>query len=104
MLPTHIYCPADHVFLNGACHWYTRAYSFLDESQDFILSFDTNTDVYGRLKFPDPLKYKARSGYRLLRNLNECLAVVRHLPDDRSVEVWVMREYGVEESQTKQVV
>ncbi|KAL3824132.1 hypothetical protein ACJIZ3_020202 [Penstemon smallii] len=87
------------LFFNGVCHWpATRSPKF----ERAILCFDLSTEVLGWLEYPD-ISYE-RSKWSRLMVMNECFAVVWLNLFGRAIttEIWVMKEYGVRESWTKQ--
>ncbi|KAE8660102.1 F-box and associated interaction domains-containing protein [Hibiscus syriacus] len=65
-------------FLNGALHFRNH----LPKGGDFIHSFDFDTEQFGTVPPPDHF----------------------HFPNFKQFDIWVMKEYGVKESWTKQFV
>ena len=110
------------IYFNGFHHWL----GFLDNGNinelkqncdcEIILSFDMSKDVFRIMRLPDEVFRKLR--YPELDNVsrmnkifsvfNDCLAFIVYKDEDTMTEkyfdIWVMREYGVELSWTKQLV
>ncbi|KAK4478125.1 hypothetical protein RD792_017404 [Penstemon davidsonii] len=89
------------VFFNGVCHWYAKRNGL--NFNHAILCFDISTEVLGWLEYPDISSIE--HGWRSLFVINGCLAVAWYdrFKED-PVEIWVMKEYGVKYSWTKQFV
>lgn len=93
VLPSRI-AETFNAHLNGACHWLG------DDCGDyFIVSLDMADEVFQKLKMPPVLW----SEFAQLAVLNDCLAVLTYYYKERErcFDMWVMREYGIEESWTK---
>ena len=110
------------IYFNGFHHWL----GFLDNGDineleqncdcEIILSFDMSNDVFRIMRLPDEVFRKLR--YPELDNVsrmnkifsvfNDRLAFIVYKDEDTMTEkyfdIWVMREYGVEDSWTKQLV
>ena len=110
------------IYFNGLHHWL----GFLDNGDineleqncdcEIILSFDISNDVFRIMRLPDEVFRKLR--YPELDNVsrmnkifsvfNDRLAFIVYKDEDTMTEkyfdIWVMREYGVEDSWTKQLV
>lgn len=81
-------------FLNGYLHWLA-----CDENGSQSISrFDLETEVFESMSPPFPDGYN-----RSLVILEGCLCYCDHGSDDE-IFIWMMREYGSEESWTKQIV
>ncbi|KAL3812566.1 hypothetical protein ACJIZ3_013835 [Penstemon smallii] len=96
------------LFFNGACHWDAK-HDGMDSAYAAILCFDVNTEVFRWLDYPDTsTETETETGdyWRSLFVINECLAVVWyvHWEEGRPIYIWVMKEYGVKESWSKQFV
>ncbi|KAJ4954344.1 hypothetical protein NE237_011127 [Protea cynaroides] len=93
---------ASPAFVNGALHWMTESYDFLNVT-DLIVSFDLGREEF-RVVPPPPGFVPGRQSHRL--NLGVlggrlCLfeySIIGHL------EIWIMKKYGVKESWTKEYV
>ncbi|CAK9135937.1 unnamed protein product [Ilex paraguariensis] len=102
---SHFHC--FEPFLNGSFHW-SASYFVGDgdsvDDKDFILSFHMSTEVFQKMGFP----YVCSIGdgkYRSLGVLNESLALILYdysAVETKNFDIWVMTEYGVSESWTKQ--
>jgi F-box interacting protein len=91
------------VFLNGAVHWRVHTPRFQGTFRNLIVSLDMEDEVFGEMAMPRV--YKTRNSWRFFwRFLMGCLllSLVRIRLLDGAYSVWVMKEYGVAESWTKQ--
>ncbi|MFQ6645221.1 hypothetical protein Gotur_019469, partial [Gossypium turneri] len=88
-----------NAFLNGALHW-----SKSSLGGEFINSFDFDTERFGIVPPPDHFQeLDKESGDTTTGVLGGCLFII-HLAISELFEIWVMKEYGVKESWTKQFV
>jgi|UniRef100_A0A2N9ER57 F-box interacting protein len=90
-------------YLNGAYHWH----GYIDEKpSDAIVSFNMTDEVFRIIRVPDLDEKNAIC--REYSVLNNCIAMIVSDAQDTVTEkifdIWVMREYGVKESWTKQFV
>ncbi|XP_073126218.1 F-box protein CPR1-like [Henckelia pumila] len=95
--------PCFQLFFNGAIHW---SATLDNQAGHSILCFDMSTDAFRVMDYPDDLD-KINRSHRSLMVLNESLAMVLHQPPKQGaqlVDIWVMNEYGVTGSWTKQFV
>lgn len=87
---------------NGAIHWAIMA----PNNAPYILCFDVITETFRLIDFHENVSTLER-GMRLME-LNDSLALVRYSHRKTgqycNTEIWVMKEYGVKESWTKQFV
>ncbi|KAM7468922.1 hypothetical protein LguiA_007105 [Lonicera macranthoides] len=89
-------------FVNGAAHW--AAYTQIcGQNRSFILSFDMCDEVFCEIKLPECLAGKSPGQVGVVV-IQDSLSVVEY---DKShtilmLSVWVMKDYGVVESWTKQ--
>ncbi|XP_075478220.1 F-box/kelch-repeat protein At3g06240-like [Primulina tabacum] len=96
--------PSLQTFFGGAMHWYAAN----DINDVYILCFDIRTETFQLLDFPDD--FPEAEDLASLTVLNENLALIgfplwREEPEPSQViEIWVMKQYGVKESWTKQFV
>ncbi|XP_023904830.2 F-box/kelch-repeat protein At3g06240 [Quercus suber] len=110
------------MYFNGVNHWL----GFFDNGHinelgqncdcEIILSFDMSREVFRIMRLPDEvfrkLRYPVDSVSSTQRNkvfsvFNDCLAFVVYEEDtmtEKYFDIWVMRQYGVEDSWTKQLV
>jgi F-box interacting protein len=90
-------------YLNGAYHWH----GYINEKpSDAIVSFNMTDEVFRIIRMPDLDERNAIwRGYSVLNN---CISMIVSYAQDTVTEkifdIWVMREYGVKESWTKQFV
>ncbi|XP_073311677.1 F-box/kelch-repeat protein At3g06240-like [Primulina huaijiensis] len=100
-VPPGGYLPGYELFYNGAIHWAVIA----PNTSSSILCFNVSTDTFRQIDFHDnfsPLERDLK-----LMELNDSLSVVRYsnlMTGQCNTEIWVMKEYGVKESWTKQFV
>ncbi|XP_075477698.1 F-box/kelch-repeat protein At3g06240-like isoform X2 [Primulina tabacum] len=103
-LPKINFMPSFQTFFGGAMHWYAAN----DNINVYILCFDIRTEAFQLLDFPDD--FPKAEDLASLTVLNENLALIgfplwREEPEPSQViEIWVMKQYGVKESWTKQFV
>ncbi|OMO66727.1 Transmembrane protein TauE like protein [Corchorus olitorius] len=82
------------VHLNGALHWLTMIQNpFRLE----ICCFDLNTEKFNFFPLPALLRGGILADLEL-RVLDDCLALYRKGDDGFSMNIWVMKDYGLEES------
>lgn len=94
--------PYFETLFNGAFHWY--AYNdFGGDKCEIILSFNMSSEVFRVIPFPDVCFY-LDGNRKGLAVLNDSLALTLYVPSlvDAYFDIWVMNEYGVKESWTKQ--
>ncbi|XP_026384765.1 F-box protein CPR1-like [Papaver somniferum] len=111
-IPYHMlrYVPYDSVsgvLVNGVRHWLAkRKYLTKGLKEDFIVSFDFSDERFKQMQLPK--SFQNKTAWRPLWTvgvLEECLCVVRHVWEPCiQVEIWVMQDYGVQESWTKRFV
>ena len=105
---SHINFPARfrEIYLNGVYHWSGMAPG-IAKYYDVIVSFDMRNEAFGILSMPnlgnilDPAYV-----WEALAVLGNCVALVvfDFRLTDKIFHIWVMREYGIKESWTKQYV
>ncbi|KAL9663639.1 hypothetical protein QQ045_019030 [Rhodiola kirilowii] len=97
----------DGINLNGTLHLLSR----LDSKHIHIITFDYSSEVFGRMEVPYPLQITGRYVLRrpfisLYDDKFLCLAAMWKVQDVINyhgfIDVWVMREYGVKESWSKE--
>ncbi|MBA0749601.1 hypothetical protein Gogos_003505, partial [Gossypium gossypioides] len=100
--PTDLVSLPFNAFLNGALHWYNISFGCAGE---FINSFDIDTEQFGIVPPPDHFQEldKVFTEYTTTGVLGDCLFIC-YFPDFVEFDIWVMKEYGVKESWTKQFV
>ncbi|KAL8507986.1 hypothetical protein ACS0TY_018509 [Phlomoides rotata] len=95
--PLEYSCRTIGAFLNGNLHW--LVYDF--EGSPFVSCFDLETEIFNTFKFPNLPKHD-RSLLGLFA-LGDFLCLSDNSSDDEIV-VWLMQEYRVEKSWTKEFV
>ncbi|XP_017643114.2 F-box protein At3g07870-like [Gossypium arboreum] len=98
--PTDFVSLPFNAFLNGGLHW-----SKFSLRGEFINFFDFDTEQFGIVPPPHHFQELDRysSGCTKTGVLGGCLFIC-HCPDFMQFDIWVMKEYGVKESWTKQFV
>ncbi|KAK6143792.1 hypothetical protein DH2020_024140 [Rehmannia glutinosa] len=86
-------------FLNGALHWITDS----DRPSELITSFDLEEEKFENVPPPPHfnLRYVNKVSWINIGVLRGCLCIC-YIYEDVEFVVWVMREYGVKESWTKE--
>ncbi|XP_073028943.1 F-box/kelch-repeat protein At3g06240-like [Primulina eburnea] len=102
-LPMITCLPSFQTLFGGAFHWY--AWEDIND-YPYILCFDIRTEAFQLLDFPDD--FPEEEGLSSLTVLNENLALIGFArwrgELDEIIEIWVMKQYRVKESWTKQFV
>ncbi|KAH1046520.1 hypothetical protein J1N35_037304 [Gossypium stocksii] len=100
--PTDLVSLPFNAFLNGALNWYNISFGGAGE---FINSFDIDTERFGIVPPPDHFQEldKVFTEYTTTGVQGDCLFMC-YFPDFVQFDIWVMKEYGVKESWTKQFV
>ncbi|KAL9664526.1 hypothetical protein QQ045_019930 [Rhodiola kirilowii] len=97
----------DGINLNGTLHLLSRP----DSKHIHIITFDYSSEVFGRMEVPYPPQITGRYVlHKLFLSLYDdkflCLAALWKVQDainyHEFIDVWVMREYGVKESWSKE--
>ncbi|XP_076912558.1 F-box/kelch-repeat protein At3g06240-like [Bidens hawaiensis] len=89
-------------FSNGAIHWIVRHRAHDDglKNREAILSFDIKDEVFMDIVLPNGGENE-QSGFRCLGDWKGCLYAVYGGVNGVDVDVWVMKEFGVESSWSK---
>ncbi|KAI3523634.1 hypothetical protein L1887_01904 [Cichorium endivia] len=87
------------IFSNGTIHWLIRHVGG-SERRDTILTFDSKKEIFGEISLPN--REHEETGFTWLGDLRGCLYAVCG-GDGADVDVWVMKEYGVENSWSKMI-
>lgn len=89
--------------VKNAYHWC----GYLKEGSNCIVTFDFNTYLFQKVPYPEGI---ARKGRESLFVLNQTLALIHftmNFPQevlvDQSIDIWVMKKYGVRESWVKEL-
>lgn len=99
--------PARHrslfgTFVDGALHWLVK----LPNGSVLIRSFDLENEQFRAIPLPSSRVYYASFKRSNLGIFRDCLSLssIGMYASDWDIEIWVMKEYGVKESWTKQLV
>ncbi|XP_057481275.1 F-box protein At3g07870-like [Actinidia eriantha] len=95
-VPFEYDCYLYSVYLNGNIHWLCDV-----ESPESICSFDVEKELFQA--FPAPPCLSRGTLYKSFGLLGGCLCVCDNSSDSEFV-VWTMKEYGIKESWTKELV
>ncbi|XXG85355.1 hypothetical protein AAC387_Pa11g0447 [Persea americana] len=90
----HMFHQFSYVLVNGCLHWCRYPTKPLS-----IFSLDMGNEQFREVPAAD----LNCTGYIYLMNLKGCLAIVKLTGVDTTVHIWLMKEYNVKESWTKQV-
>ncbi|XP_050140279.1 F-box protein CPR1-like isoform X3 [Malus sylvestris] len=92
-----------HAFVNGAIHWIACCNLADGAYECFILAFDVGSDSFHRIMVPK--NFRSSKPYQLsVSGYGKSTALCGHYFIDSFepyLEIWVMKEYGMEESWTK---
>ncbi|EOY06305.1 hypothetical protein QUC31_016345 [Theobroma cacao] len=99
--PTDTVALPFNAFLNGTLHWFPCT----PNGSEFIHSFDFETEQFGTLPPPDHFREEDKkfTNYARIGVLGGCLFII-YFTNSIRFDIWVMKEYGVKESWTKQFV
>ncbi|KAK9285884.1 hypothetical protein L1049_025085 [Liquidambar formosana] len=89
------------VFMNGAVHWPASLLYRDNSNSNFILSFDLGDEVFRKMNLPESLVHEKGRGLSIVE-LRGSLSVFTFAPYGRFCSIWVMGEYGVSETWSKQ--
>ena len=103
-----IYCRSQF-YLNGAYHWHG---SIHDRPYDVIVSFDMTAEIFQIIRLPNLEDNDNASESKVFwpefSVFHNCIAMIiydlKQTVTEKIFEIWVMHEYGVEESWNKQFV
>lgn len=104
-----IYNSALNVYMNGRYHWWVNSSARRLVNKNYsILSFDMSDEEFRTLPFPDLFdEYYLRERYSgNISVLNESMTSMffPYQKGEKCYDIWVMHEYGVKESWTKEYV
>ncbi|XP_043718468.1 F-box protein At3g07870-like isoform X2 [Telopea speciosissima] len=97
----HINERVSMAIVNGVVHW-TASCSYLRRMSELVISFDSAQEVFKELPQPN-YGDKNQKFIKHVGVLGGCLSVFCHFSDER-IEIWMMKDYGLKESWTKQFV
>ncbi|KAJ4704883.1 F-box protein [Melia azedarach] len=101
-IPWRVDPGTSEVLLNGALHWLTKCYDRYPFVCLQIISFDLAEENFRQIERPTCGSLDA-CNYHLVV-LRGCLSAVHCLDDDEQIEIWIMKEYNVKESWSKDYV
>ncbi|XP_021831966.1 F-box/kelch-repeat protein At3g23880-like [Prunus avium] len=100
---------ASSAFVNGVLHWPVVCQTDVD-SYYFILTFDLGKEVFSQIPMPKIIQWNFKLGLQLSVSDNRKSIALFMMPnnlfmdygrEDSVLDIWVMKEYGREESWTK---
>ncbi|XP_065877957.1 F-box protein At3g07870-like isoform X2 [Euphorbia lathyris] len=94
--------PTSEASVNGKLHWLTFTHVDEDVSYREIVSFDLETERFEVVPQPSYVSSSNRTNYHLV-TLRGCLSAIVQC-NDGSNEVWMMKEYNVKSSWSKELV
>ncbi|XVE78350.1 hypothetical protein DITRI_Ditri13aG0137900 [Diplodiscus trichospermus] len=98
-LPFRCMWQRSQVLVNGKLHWVS--YPDRQKATELIItSFDLATEQFQDVPRPDCINLTRR--FDQLVVLRGCLAAVSYHDDNEQLEIWVMKEYGLNESWVKE--
>ncbi|XP_059285011.1 F-box/kelch-repeat protein At3g06240-like [Lycium ferocissimum] len=100
--PSHvIFHIAPHVYLNGASHWVASKWEE-GSTPTMIVSFDMHDETFSVIILPNSLvsEVQQHNDRTNLVVLDESLCLVSY-NKDKTIDIWMMKEYGEAESWVK---
>lgn len=99
----YYYVRGDTVFFNGCIHWLTqREYGKIRPRRLPIVSFDVAKEVFHEFWLPNPTEREANCISSLHGSLSVCAKSTSSIDNSvLNIEIWLMKEYGIEESWMK---
>ncbi|KAK3007190.1 hypothetical protein RJ639_015486 [Escallonia herrerae] len=99
VVPFVWFFPCSELLFNGHFHWWADDKNHGGES---MLSFHISTEVFQQIRLPDVCAFPD-GNKRAFLVLNESIALLLFNPsEETSFDIWLLTEYGVAESWTKQ--
>ncbi|OMO52960.1 hypothetical protein CCACVL1_28968 [Corchorus capsularis] len=92
-----------HVLINGKLHWVSHPTR--NRTTNLIISFDLATEKFEEIPLPDCSSSNsnlAKEGFGQVAVLRGCLSALCYEDENEQLEIWVMKEYGVKESWSKE--
>ncbi|XP_043700430.1 F-box protein CPR1-like [Telopea speciosissima] len=96
-VPFGINSMSSQAVVNGSIHWMATQ-KINSELSDLIVSFDVRNEVFREIQLPNCVEGKR---HKFVRALEGFLSLIECIPGG-NVEIWVMKDYGVNGSWTKQ--
>ncbi|XP_042477844.1 F-box protein At3g07870-like [Macadamia integrifolia] len=84
--------------VNGSIHWLATQ-EINSEMSELIISFDVRNEVFREIPLPSCVEAKQHCNFVTI--LGGCLSLIGSFPGNY-VEIWLMKDYGVNGSWTKQ--
>ncbi|KAL6205820.1 hypothetical protein ACLB2K_023072 [Fragaria x ananassa] len=107
LLPCQVFGCQSQAFVNGALHWCAICWTN-DAFNYFVLAFDLGSELFREIMFPKSLKWDPSLALRIsVSRDGKSIAVFtdwRKSHTDYFLDIWVMKEYGMEKSWTKMMV
>ncbi|CAN4087533.1 unnamed protein product [Withania somnifera] len=99
----YYYVRGDAVFFNGCIHWLTqREYGKIRPRRLPIVSFDVVKEVFHEFWLPNPTEREANCISPLHGSLSVCAKSTSSVDTNvLNIEVWLMKEYAIEDTWTK---
>ncbi|KAK2640839.1 hypothetical protein Ddye_022602 [Dipteronia dyeriana] len=97
-VPGRLELKPSQALVNGALHWVTLFFHFTQGIRLRVISFDLTEEKFRWIELPS-FDCTFASNCHLVA-LEGCLSAVHHLGDE-GIDIWVMKEYEVEESWIK---
>ncbi|KAK2986261.1 hypothetical protein RJ640_021830 [Escallonia rubra] len=99
VVPYVWYFSCSELLFNGNFHWWADDEDYGGES---MLSFHISTEVFQQIRLPDVCAFPD-GNERAFLVLNESIALLLFNPSEQMYfDIWLMTEYGIAESWTKQ--
>ncbi|KAK3025699.1 hypothetical protein RJ639_041704 [Escallonia herrerae] len=99
VVPCVWFFPCSELLFNGHFHWWADDE---DHGGESMLSFHISTEVFQQIRLPDVCAFPD-GNERAFLVLNESIALLLFNPSEQtSFDIWLMTEYGIAESWTKQ--
>lgn len=97
-IPFSLRCRQNGILVSGNLHW--LAYDGKDNTNDLVCTFDLEKELY-QLTASAP-RAGGSVAYRSLEMLERCLCICDNR--DSKVVIWVMKNYGMKESWSKEII
>ncbi|KAI9194664.1 hypothetical protein LWI28_008048 [Acer negundo] len=97
-VPGRLELKPSQALVNGALHWVTLFFQYTPGPRLRVISFDLAEEKFRWIELPSFDCFSASNCH--LVALEGCLSAVHHL-GDKGIDIWVMKEYDVEESWIK---
>ncbi|KAK3001050.1 hypothetical protein RJ639_020459 [Escallonia herrerae] len=99
IVPYVWYFPSSELLFNGHFHWWADDE---DHGGESMLSFHISTEIFQQIRLPDVCAFPD-GNERAFLVLNESIALLLFNPSQQTyLDLWLMTEYGIADSWTKQ--